>query len=54
MKVVAFGTILLPTSEYSTLDAFVHKHVVFHVSLTNNPTQTTLTTSQIVALSAFY
>ncbi len=39
MKVVAFGTILLPTSEYSTLDAFVHQHVMFQVSLTLNPTK---------------
>jgi hypothetical protein len=54
MKVVAFGTILLAQSEYSTLDAFVQKHV-FHSSLTNLILpETTLTTSQTVALSAFH
>ena len=39
MKVVAFGTILLGQSEYSTLDAFVHQHVVFQSSQTSNPTK---------------
>ncbi len=51
MKVVAFGTILLGQSEYSTLDALIHQHVLFQLSQTRTPTQTTLTTSQPVVLS---
>ena len=53
MKVVAFGTILSKKMNTPPLDAFVHKHV-FQLSQTRTPTQATLTTSQLVALSAFH
>ena len=38
MKVVAFGTILSKQMNTPPLDAFLHKHVVFHLSQTRNPT----------------
>jgi hypothetical protein len=54
MKVVAFGTILSTKMNTPLLDAFVHQHVFSCLSLTCNPTQAILTTSQTVALSAFH
>jgi hypothetical protein len=51
MKVVAFEAILSNKMNTSPLDAFVHKHVFSWLSLTRNPTQATLTTSQTVVLS---
>ena len=51
MKVVAFGTILSLQMNTPHLDAFLQEHVFSCLSLTRNPTQATLTTSQTVVLS---